>query len=152
MKRKIAHLSTPLGLGMGLVLILLGWLAGGTHAQGPDAIATYHVAPSGDCGGAAPCYASIQAAVDATDDAGDEIRVAGGTYTGVSARPAPAGYLFPPPGGVITQVVYISKTVTIRGGYTTTNWTASDPQANPTTIDAQGEGRGIVARPPSTQA
>ena len=40
-------------------------------------------------------------------DSGDEIRVASGTYTDVHAR---AG---------ITQVVYISKTVTIRGGYTT---------------------------------
>jgi hypothetical protein len=43
--------------------------------------------------------------------------------------------------GVVTQVVYISKTITLRGGYTTTNWTTSDPEANPTTLDAQGQGR-----------
>jgi len=38
-------------------------------------------------------------------------------------------------------VVYISKTITIRGGYTTTNWTTPDPEANPTTLNAQGRGR-----------
>jgi hypothetical protein len=38
-------------------------------------------------------------------------------------------------------VVYLDKSVTISGGYTTTNWTTSDPVANPTTLDAQGGGR-----------
>jgi len=66
--------------------------------------------------------------VDAAS-ADDEIRVAAGTYAGVSAR---AG---------VTQTVYISKTVTIRGGYTTANWTRPNPAANPTTLDAQGLGR-----------
>jgi fibronectin-binding autotransporter adhesin len=37
--------------------------------------------------------------------------------------------------------VYISKTLTIQGGYTTTNWTPSDPDANLTTLNAQGQGR-----------
>jgi parallel beta-helix repeat protein len=40
-------------------------------------------------------------------------------------------------------VVYISKTVTIQGGYTTTNWTTPDPARNPTTLDAQKLGRGL---------
>ena len=40
----------------------------------------------------------------------------------------------------MTQVVYISKTVTVRGGYTIDNWTTSDPENNPTTLDAQGLG------------
>jgi len=60
---------------------------------------------------------------------GDEVLVANGVYTGVQAR---AG---------VTQVVIITKTLALRGGYTTTNWTTSDPNANPTTLDAEGQGR-----------
>lgn len=64
-------------------------------------------------------------------------------YTGVSARPVPSGYPAPPPGNLITQVVYISRTVTVRGGYTTANGFAGppDPLANPTTLDAGRQGR-----------
>ncbi len=73
-------------------------------------------------------YATIQAAVDAANE-GDLIKVAAGTYTGVSARNG------------VTQVVYLDKGVTIQGGYTTDNWIASDPEVNITTVDAQGQGR-----------
>jgi uncharacterized repeat protein (TIGR01451 family) len=39
-------------------------------------------------------------------------------------------------------VVYISKTVAIRGGYTAPDFSdPPDPEANPTTLDAQGQGR-----------
>jgi len=68
--------------------------------------------------------------VDAAGD-GDIIKVAAGTYTDVHRR---AG---------ITQVVYISKTVTVRGGYTITNWTVSEPAINTTILDAKGLGRVI---------
>jgi parallel beta-helix repeat protein len=97
---------------------------------------THHVAPS--CTGVpAPCYTTVQAAVDAARD-GDDVKVAGGTYTGVQGRAAPPGYPGP---SVITQVVYISKTVTIRGGYATDFADPPDPAANPTTLDAQSDGR-----------
>lgn len=77
-----------------------------------------------------PC-ATVQRAVDvAVPD--DEIRVAAGTYTGVQVRQG------------ITQVVYITQPVTIRGGYTTTNWTTSDPGTYATILDAQGQGRVLV--------
>ena len=76
---------------------------------------------------ALPC-ATVQHAVDVAVP-GDDIRVAAGIYTGVSAR---AG---------ITQMVYLSKTVAIRGGYTTTNWLTSYPHTQTTTLDAQAKGR-----------
>jgi hypothetical protein len=65
-------------------------------------------------------YSTIQDAVDAAGD-GDVIKVAAGVYTDVQGRPAPADYPSPPADGIVFQVVYISKSVTIRGGYTTTN-------------------------------
>ena len=83
-------------------------------------------------------YAAIQAAVDAAN-AGDLIKVAAGTYTDLNVRPRNDVTTT----GIVTQVVYICKTVMLRGGYTTTNGFADppDPQANPTTLDAQGQGR-----------
>ncbi len=89
-------------------------------------------------------YATIQAAVDVACD-GDVVKVAGGTYTGVVARPKRSGDT---PGqhnsgcpAMIAQTVYINKSITIRGGYTTTFADPPDPNANPTTLDAQGQGR-----------
>jgi hypothetical protein len=95
---------------------------------------TLCVAPGGSgcayslCGNV--CHASVQLAVDAAAG-GDEILVATGTYTDVHARSG------------ITQVVYISKTVTIRGGYSSdlTTW---DPDVYSTTLDAQARGRALV--------
>ena len=80
-------------------------------------------ADSGNCTNAsAPCR-TVQYAVDRAAG-GDEILVATGVYT--------------------NQAVYLNKTVTIRGGYATGNWTTSDPAANPTTLDAHGQGPGPV--------
>ena len=95
-----------------------------------------YVAPGGNCGGATPCYDTIQKAVDAASD-GDEIRVAAGTYTDVHVRSRDDITTT----GVVTQVVYIGKTLTVRGGYTTTDWTSCDTEGDPTILDAQGQGR-----------
>jgi len=84
-----------------------------------------YVAPGGDCEGATPCDGSIQHAVDAAA-AGDEIRVAAGTYTGSGE-----------------EVVHLAKSLVIRGGYATSDWDISDPEANPTTLDGQNA-RGVV--------
>jgi uncharacterized repeat protein (TIGR01451 family) len=89
-----------------------------------------YVAVGGDCGGAVPCFETVQAAVDAALP-GDEIRVASGHYSDVSAREG------------VSQVVYISKTIRLRGGYTTTNWTTVDLVSHPTVLDAQGKGRAL---------
>jgi hypothetical protein len=70
----------------------------------------------------------VQDAVDAASD-DDVIKVAAGTYTDIHARTG------------VTQVVYIDKSVTIRGGYTTAFTDPPDPAANLTTLDAQGLGR-----------
>ena len=43
------------------------------------------------------------------------------------------------------QVVLITQTLTLAGGYTTTNWTTAYPITQPTTLDAQGAGRVISA-------
>jgi parallel beta-helix repeat protein len=152
MKHRIALVTVALVGGLVAVLTVLSimlWTATAARAErwvehsstGPTAVSSrgitqvsqpglsvLYVAAGGDCGGMSPCYGSIQMAVDAANT-GDVIKVATGTYTDVSAR---AG---------VTQAVYISKTVTIHGGYTTVNWGVSDPEANPTILDAQGQGR-----------
>jgi PKD repeat protein len=80
---------------------------------------TYYVAPGGDCNGASPCYDAIQGAVDAAS-ANDEVRVAGGTYTATGA-----------------QVVTLGKTITLSGGYSTSDWITAYPITRPTVIDAE---------------
>jgi len=118
-----------LSLASGILLILMLFsLALVIPGKAADVI--LFVAPSANCGSASPCFGNVQAAIDAARD-GEEIRVAAGTYTDIHARNG------------ITQVLYISKTVTIRGGYTSSNWTSPDPTANPTTLDAQSQGRVI---------
>jgi hypothetical protein len=64
----------------------------------------------------------VQYAVDQAS-AGSTIRVASGIYTDVHVRSRNDLTTT----GLVTQVIYISKTVTIRGGYTTTNWSVSSP-------------------------
>ncbi|MCB0208432.1 MAG: DUF5123 domain-containing protein [Anaerolineae bacterium] len=96
-------------------------------------------APIGDDQGVAnnctnsftPC-ATIQRAINAAGaGAGDEIRVASGRYTDINAL-----------GGGI-QVVYLNQSVTLQGGFTTTNWVTADPASNVTVVDAEGNGRVI---------
>ncbi len=91
---------------------------------------------SGDCTNTlAPCK-SVQYAVE--QSAGnDEIRIAAGSYSDVYTR-AYSSYDI---NYIITQVVYITQSLTIRGGFTLTNWSEADPLANPTILDAGGLGR-----------
>ncbi len=107
-------------------------------------LTTRHVAPNGDCAGATPCYATLQTAIDAAAP-GDEIRVAQGVYTDVTAFE----YHLSGWTQVITQAMFISKPLTVRGGYAITDWTVSQPMSYPTVINPQGQGRGGVIAAPS---
>jgi uncharacterized protein (DUF779 family) len=86
-----------------------------------------YVTSGGNCDGASPCYGNMQGAVDAARDG--DVKVATGIYTDVNTY------------GGLKQIVYISKTTIIQGGYTITNWTMPYPIARPTMLDAQGQGR-----------
>lgn len=109
------------------ILLLSSWLflCKSSMASGP--LTTYHyVAADGDCGTHTPCYTTLQAAVDAADD-GDELLVAAGDYTGVNDLNG------------TSQLVYLAKSLTIRGGYHPQTW-ERDPALNPTILNAQGQG------------
>jgi predicted outer membrane repeat protein len=123
---------------IGLALISIG-LVIAPHAaarsipSGPPVVATRYVATSGldsgDCSNnLLPC-ATVQYAIDQSIN-GNSILIAGGFYSGTTPR---AGN---------NQLAYISTTLTIRGGYTTTdNFASSNPDVNPTILDAAHNGR-----------
>jgi hypothetical protein len=127
--RKVASL-------LGLALLSLGLLLG--QAAPVQALTgVLYVAPGGGCSGIPNCYATVQAAVDAAAS-GNEIRVAAGLYTDIHSRPRNDTTTT----GNVTQVVYIIKTVTIRGGYNT-SFTVWNPAVYVTTLNAQNHGRVI---------
>ncbi|HUX75738.1 MAG TPA: right-handed parallel beta-helix repeat-containing protein, partial [Anaerolineae bacterium] len=137
-RRPIFFVLTASLLALGGLALLAGSLSAPAQAAADAGLALseagapaaeLHVCPSG-C-----AYSSVQAAVDAAND-GDVIKVAAGTYTGVRNVPSLNTTTF-----TATQMVAITKSVTIRGGYTTANWNTPNPDANPTVLNAQGQGR-----------
>lgn len=81
-------------------------------------------------------HPTVQDAVDAAEN-GDVIKVAEGLYTGVQ--------VFSSDDLTVTALIYIeNKRLTIRGGYAAGQWDVSDPDAHPTILDAQGQGRVLV--------
>ena len=138
MKRTI-NVHIVLALGLGLTLALLGFL--GNVTPSPITRAADLPRPAGSPGdvycvtqdggsyiGCTQVFTNVQAAVDAASG-GETIKVATGVYTDINTY------------GGLRQIVYISKTVIVQGGYTTTNWTTSYPITQPTTLDARGQGR-----------
>ena len=139
---KTKHSFFSLTLSLGLALALLWLVNGGLQPARADATPVHYVATtgsdSGDCSNSVSPCRTVQYAVDQAG-AGDEVRVAAGVYSDVSARPRQDITTT----GVVTQVVYLAKSVTVRGGYTTADWDTSDPEAHPTTLNAGGQGRVI---------
>jgi len=107
-------LALLLGL---LLLVVMFWLLGMLPAVADMAATVRYVGPGGNCGGALPCYAAVQDAVDAASD-GDTIRVAQGTYQ---------------------ETIEITKSVVLEGGWNA-DFTARDWDAYVTTLDAQRAG------------
>jgi len=146
-KTSSMKIGLVLTLGLGLAFVVLWSLGGGprlvTAAPAerslPAAATVRYVKPGGTLGGICSTPESacrtVQYAVDVAS-AGDEIRVATGTYTDLH-------FYIIDLSQTITQVVHIRKNVTIRGGYTTANWGTPNPADNPTVLDAQGRGRVI---------
>lgn len=147
-------LLVTLSLALGLIAAMV-WLVGGPASPAAQAMpgdrlmseqddldaGVIRVATTGEdiplCGTEEDPCRTVQYAVDQALP-GDEIRVAAGTYTDMDNL------------GDLRQIVYLEKSLTIRGGYTTANWTTPDPGANPTTLDAEGQGRVMVISPTIT--
>lgn len=106
-----------------LALALLLAASGERPATGA---APLRVCPSG-C-----AYDTVQDAVDAAQP-GDTVEVATGVYTGVVQR---AG---------LWQMAYVTKSLTLRGGYSP-DFATWDPASYTTTLDAQGAGRVVYAK------
>lgn len=131
----IIRLGISLALGLSVVLTLLTLMNFRVAAKSQrDSGEIAAILPADDGQVITVCltpgcdYQTIQAAVDAASP-GQVIKVAAGVYTGVSVRNA------------LTQVVYLSKTVTIQGGYKPGDWQTPNPIIYRTTLDAQGQGR-----------
>ncbi len=75
-------------------------------------------------------YPGLQAAIDAAQP-GDLIKVAAGVYTDVHTI------------GGSSQIGYLTKTLTIQGGYGPNFSEPPNPQTNWSVLDAQGRGRGL---------
>jgi uncharacterized repeat protein (TIGR01451 family) len=85
---------------------------------------------------------AVQAAIDAASP-GVTVKIAG-TCVGVQPR----DYDLLGVAGTYSQTGYISKTLTVMGGFTTADWSSSDPVANPTVLDGDASGQVLVIDAP----
>lgn len=128
------RVAIALAVGLGLMLLI----AAASQAKQAAAVNgnVLYVSHDPVCGGRAPCYHSLQAAIDAAQS-GDEVRVSADslTYSGVTTVTV---------GGVpYLQVAMITKSLSLIGGYNSSDWDTYNPEM-PASIDAEGHGRGIT--------
>jgi uncharacterized repeat protein (TIGR01451 family) len=117
---------------------------GGVQAVVIVGTGTRYVAPGGadalnNCTDSDNPCATLQHAASVANE-GEEVRVAAGTYSGAQTV---AVSLWGGDAYTYTQVVFIGKALTLRGGYSPGDWDTPDPTANPTVIDAKRQGRGV---------
>lgn len=140
MLTRLVRLATAAVFGGAAAILVLTALAPAQPARAANF--DRYVAPEGrddtDCSNSAlPCLTPQYAINEASS--GDVIRIAAGVYTDVHtlAFTTTDPYSF-------TQIAFISKTLTVSGGYTISDWLTADVVANPTVFDAQGHGRGVT--------
>jgi hypothetical protein len=124
---------------MFLILAACVLSAAAYPVQAAPEATTRYVAPSGldsgSCTLSAPCR-SLQYAVNKAVS-GDNIFVAGGTYTYNAANDT-CTFLT-----TRAVVCVVNKTLRVVGGFSTSNWAVPVPGLNPTTIDGQNSRRGV---------
>jgi parallel beta-helix repeat protein len=133
-------LSLAVALALAGVAALLGLMGTLAEVYAAPYTTRYVSATTGDDGPplnfcsqlTRPCR-TIQHAVAAANS-GDVILVARGTYSDLFSCPFPDGYIGPPASGQITQVVFISKSLSIRGGYNTAFEWPPSAKKNPTIL------------------
>src|SRR5215211_4093479 len=123
------------------VVFLIGDANSASARASFQAGTTRYIASSGsdasNCGSpSSPCR-TIQYAVNQSVS-GDRILVAQGTYV-YNASVDPCSFLLTP-----AVICVLDKRLTILGGYSTSNWSAANPAANPTVVDGQNARRGAV--------
>ena len=125
--RRLLIVVLSLALPVGIICGAVGLI----HADSAQATAnTKYVSPNSVCGVVVPCYGSIQEAVD-DSVSGDVIKVSQGVYT-----------------SVLSNVLTISKSIEILGGFSRTDWGDSKPMDQPTVIDGEESRRGIRIEEP----
>ena len=137
---RITMLSLALSVALAGVAALLGLMGALSEAHAAPYTIRYVSATTGDDGPPAnycnqrtnPCR-TIQYAIYRASP-GDVILVATGTYSDMFSFPVPAGYIAPPASGQITQVVFITKSLAISGGYSTSFLESPNPQKRPTIV------------------
>ena len=137
------HLGLALFLGTLATIGLLALMGGGgtgLAAAEPETNVVHTVCKTwpADCD-----HATVQDALDAAGE-GDLIKIATGVYSNVVDRPVPPSYPAPAGLNAVHQVAYITKSITLEGGYTTAFTDPPDPEVNPTTLDACGVGRAVL--------